>query len=208
MSPLASKLYSWYNACIVDSHQLRNLANGRCLPRACISLGDILSLRSSKHGDFAANIWTLDLSVTQRRHLAQLCLKSVPSPLAYTSLCPQELFCCRKEGIKDELKGGSLEVNLMWQHVCPLCLHISTCFVGVLPFGLALGVEELPATCMSLHPSGFPGQKQQLPTHKKDAQAPPAVWQKDKGISQGRQKRDCNSPFALRGSWAFSLGAQ
>lgn len=50
MSALALKLYSWYNTYIVDSHQLRNFANGRCLPCVCVSLGDLSSLRSSKQG--------------------------------------------------------------------------------------------------------------------------------------------------------------
>lgn len=59
--------------------------------------------------------------------------------------------------------------------VWPSCLHISACFVGVLAFGLALGVEELPATCTASHSSSFPGQKQQLPAHKRDAQAPSTV---------------------------------
>lgn len=77
----------------------------------------------------------------------------------------------------------------MWQHVWPSCLHVSACFVGVLAFGLALGVEELleelPATCTSLRPSGFPGQNQLLPAYKRDAQAPSTVDRRRKVFLQG-----------------------
>lgn len=73
----------------------------------------------------------------------------------------------------------------MWQHTWPPCLHISTCFVGVLTFGLTLGVEELPATCLSLYPSPFPGQKQHLPAHKRDAQAPSTVDRRRKAFLSG-----------------------
>lgn len=71
----------------------------------------------------------------------------------------------------------------VWQHMWPPCLHISICFVGVLTFGLAL--EELPATCRSLHPPGFPGQKQHLPAHKRDAQAPSTVDRRRKAFLNG-----------------------
>lgn len=71
--------------------------------------------------------------------------------------------------------------------VWPSCLHISACFVGVLAFGLALGGEELPATCTSLHPPSFPGQKQQLVAHKRDAQAPSTVDGRSNTFLKGDQ---------------------
>lgn len=79
----------------------------------------------------------------------------------------------------------------------PPCLHISTCFVGVLAFGFALGVEELPATCTSLHPSGFPEQKPQFPPHKRDAQAPSTVDRRRKAFLKGGK----NVTAALHWLW-------
>lgn len=73
----------------------------------------------------------------------------------------------------------------VWQHMCPPCPPISASSVGVLTFGLAFGVEELPATCISLHPSVFPGLRQQLLEHKRDVQAPSTVDRRRKAFVKG-----------------------
>lgn len=137
MSVLALKLYSCYNTCTVDSHQLRNFVNGRCLPRAYDSLGDSSSLRSRKNGDFCCpdlhfGPFTLAL-LGRAENLHQPLLAEPPHAL-------RSFLAAGRERIKDELKEGSLELDFMWQHMWPPCLHISACFVS-------LGVEVLPATC-------------------------------------------------------------